>query len=170
MIGEPSQVEAGKYDTGEAAVTVVELLCKIDHFLPGGRIDPVVSDREAIVSYRPREKRLIGDGGCGRPACTKDPTLRIGRPKQAVIRVARPQLRQQGRTGLRLLEFDGLQLANCQQQLSSTFAQLADFRGKLLNSINDAFSNYTTSLVAQVAFMPGLDCDHWEYGQGNQQQ
>src|SRR6516165_5137865 len=170
MIGEPSQVEAGKYHANEVAVTIFELLGKVNHFLAVGRVDPLVSDGQSIVSHSSRKKRLIGDGGCGRSACTKDPTLCIGRPKQAVIRIARPQLRQQGRTGLRLTEFDGLQLANRQQQLSSTFAQLADFRGKLLNSINDAFSNYTTSLVAQVAFMPGLDCDHWEYGQGNQQQ
>src|SRR4029077_6927879 len=59
VIGEPSQVESGKYNAGEAAVAVVELLCEMYRFLAGDRIDPVVSDGEPIMSHRPREKRLI---------------------------------------------------------------------------------------------------------------
>ncbi|MGA7868125.1 MAG: hypothetical protein WA709_30855 [Stellaceae bacterium] len=52
MIGKPSQVEAGKYDTAQMAVAVAELLGEVYHFFPIGRIDPVRSDGEPIVSDR----------------------------------------------------------------------------------------------------------------------
>ena len=50
MIGEPSQVETGKYDAGEASVTVVELLCEIDYFFTAGGISPIIADCQSIVS------------------------------------------------------------------------------------------------------------------------
>jgi hypothetical protein len=145
-----------------AAVTVVELLREMYHFLTGGRIDPVVSDGEPIVSHRPREKRLIRNRGCRGPACTKDPPIGVGCRQLAIIRVVGLQVRKQRATGLRLAEFDGLQLGNHQQHLSSPFAQLVDLSGKLLNSVDDLLSDNPLAFIAQVAFVPALD---YEYGQ-----
>src|SRR6516162_2077779 len=95
MIGEPIQVNPEKYHTGEVPVTVAELLCEIDHFLAASRIDPIISDGQPFVSNRSPKKPLIGDRGYRLSARTKDPALCVGCSKQAVIRVAGPQLRQQ---------------------------------------------------------------------------
>src|SRR6516162_2696948 len=108
MLREPSQVEAGKYDAGEVAVTVVELLPEMNHFLPGSRIDPVASGGKPIVSHRPGEKRLICNRGYRGPACTKDPPICVGCRQLAIIRVVGLQLRKKRATGLWLVEFDGL--------------------------------------------------------------
>ena len=60
---------------------------------------------------------------------------------------------------------DGLHLGDCQQQLSSAFTQLADIRGKLLNSIDDAFANHLLPLGPQIEFEPDLACDQWQKGE-----
>ena len=44
VVGKPRQVEAGEYDTGNAAVIVLEALGKMDHPLAGSRIVPIISD------------------------------------------------------------------------------------------------------------------------------
>jgi hypothetical protein len=54
--------------------------------------------------------------------------------------------------------------------LPSTLAQLADVRRKLVHSVNDTFSDYLLALVAQLALVPGLHCDHRENGEDNQHQ
>jgi hypothetical protein len=54
--------------------------------------------------------------------------------------------------------------------LASTLAQLADFRGKLVNSINDTLSDYVAAFVAEFAFVPSLDRDHRENGEDDEQQ
>jgi hypothetical protein len=51
MIGEPSQVETGKYDARET-VTVVKLLCEIDYLLTAGWIDPIIANDQPIMSNR----------------------------------------------------------------------------------------------------------------------
>jgi len=117
-----------------------------------------------------RKKRLIGDRGYCRSARTKDPALCVGCRKQAVIRVAGSQLREQCRTGLGLAQFDRLQLGDRQLQLSSTLAQFADFCSKLLNSVHDTFPNYLPSFRAQLALVPGVDGDHRENSEDDEQQ
>ena len=61
MIGEPSQVESGKYDARKVAVTVVELLCEIDYFFTAGEISPIIANCQSIVSNSSPKKRLIGN-------------------------------------------------------------------------------------------------------------
>src|SRR5438445_223795 len=129
-------------------VTVVELLRKMYHFLAVGRIDPVVSDDQPIVSHRPRVKRLVCNRNCRRAARTKNPAICIGYPKEAVIWVSGPQLCEQRTTDLRLAKFDGFQLRNCQQKLSGTFPQFADLRRKLCRPVDDLLSDNPLTLVA----------------------
>ena len=114
MVGKPRQVEAGEYDTGGAALVVLEALGKMDHPLTIGRIDPIISDGEPGLGHRTLEEGLVRDRRIRcRLAGAKDPAAGIGRPEQTVIGEARLQFREKRAASARLPGFDGVQLSKC---------------------------------------------------------
>ena len=90
VVGKPRQVEAGEYDTGGAALVVLEALGKMDHPLAIGRIDPIISDGEPGLGHSTLEEGLVRDRRIRcRLAGAKDPAAGVGRSEQTVIGEAR---------------------------------------------------------------------------------
>src|SRR5260370_4890270 len=58
VVGEPGQVQAGKYDTSDKAVVVLEALGKMDHPLTIGRIHPIIPDGEPRLSHSTLKEAL----------------------------------------------------------------------------------------------------------------
>ncbi len=171
VVGQPRQVEAGEYDTGNSAVVILEALGKMDHPLAIGRIDPVIPDGEPRLGHRTLEEGLVRDRRIRcRLAGAKDPAIRISRCEQTIIGEARLQFREKRAASARLPGFDRVQLGKAEKELASSLAQLANFLAELLGSLHDLLADFGFTRDAQIVFVPGLDHERRNDGKDHQNQ
>jgi hypothetical protein len=64
-----------------------------------------------------------------------------------------------------LLEFDRVQLSECQQQLAGAFTEHADLLAELPGNFDNMLSDIVFASDALVVFIPGLDPQRWNDSQ-----